>query len=544
MAELNDQDTDCELVFDDELLDDYAPTRVSIDRRKELASLGRPPERHVYPQHVRSGDLLAGKYRVERVHRGSVLGVTLEALHVQLGQKVAVRLLAADRHAYPEATGRFLRGARLAVQFQNEHTARLIDVGTLESGVPYIVAEFLSGSDLQRVLRVRDALTVPEAVDYLLQACEGLSEAHAFGIVHRNLKPSNLFLERVGKRLSVLDFGVSDDPLTDATINLGGTHGAMQAFAYLAPEQIREPATVDARADIWALGAILHELLTGTPLYQGSTTPALLAMIAADPAMPVSHLRPEIPAELEAAVLRCVAKDRDERFASIAELASALRPFASAEGHRSVDRVCKVLSRRVPRSMPPQLPGQQRSRAIVHVAPPPAKIESKTPSNSRRRWGELALTGLGLAGAGALGVFVAVHVMEGALASALVPRTVLADLSPALPAPVFTPSAQGAEQNAPAQALTTQPLPASDSAPARAVTPPALHPLKVAVAPIATPAARAAAATIPASPVPAPAAAVSRRSVKGSLADGPAIADAKPVSSKAGASPGLFDDAN
>ncbi len=226
-------------------------------------------ERDFRPDQVRAGDLIAGKYRVERVHKRGALGVTVEALHTQLGQRVAVRVLAADPAAYPEAARRFLRGARLAVQFQNEHTARIMDVGTLESGTPYVVAELLPGSDLQRVLRVREWLPAPEAVDYVLQACQALSEAHAHGVVHRNLKPTNLFLTRRdgARRLVVLDFGVSDDPLSDAAINLGGIGGAATALAYLAPEQIRDPGSVDARADLWALGAVLHEMLTGCALY-------------------------------------------------------------------------------------------------------------------------------------------------------------------------------------------------------------------------------------------------------------------------------------
>src|SRR4051812_27475403 len=232
MAQLHDDLTndDCETVFDHDLLDDSAPTRVSIDPRRELM---RSSARALRPEHVRVGDLLAGKYRVERVHRRGALGLTLEALHTQLGQRVALRLLSADPKVYPEATARFLRGARLAVQYQNEHTARIIDVGSLESGAPYIVAELLTGSDLQRVLRVRDFLPVSEAVDYILQASEGLAEAHANNVVHRNLKPTNLFLTRRDgqRRVAVLDFGVSEDPLSDIAINLGTTQGAAKALA-------------------------------------------------------------------------------------------------------------------------------------------------------------------------------------------------------------------------------------------------------------------------------------------------------------------------
>jgi eukaryotic-like serine/threonine-protein kinase len=516
MAQARDEHTsqDGDLIFDDELLDDFAPTRVSIDPRNALAMMS---ERDFRPEQVRAGDLIAGKYRVARVHKRGPLGVTVEALHTQLGQRVAVRILAADPAAYPEAARRFLRGARLAVQFQNEHTARILDVGTLESGTPYIVAEFLPGSDLQRVLRVREWLPVPEAVDYVLQACQALSEAHAHGVVHRNLKPTNLFLTRRdgARRLVVLDFGVSDDPLSDAAINLGGIGGAAAALAYLAPEQIRDASAVDARADIWALGAVLHEMLTGCPLYESHTAPGLLAMIAADPPVPVSHLRPEIPAELEAVVLRCLHKDRDERHESVAALAGALRPFASTSGHEAAERLSRTTARRSRSTLPPPLPGHA-TRAIVRVPPPPKPTPS-TPPRPRlsHRLAELGLTALGLAAAGALGVYVAIHAMEGTLAAAIAPRAVVADLSPALPASQVTPVV----------------APTANAVPASAPVLPA-----VALArPIALPRAPQAA------PVPA---LVHRPAPKASTLDRAIVADAKRDTPTSAQGAGLFDDSN
>ena len=515
---------DCESVFDDELIDDQAATRVSIEPRRDASSIAGSllgsNARRFRPEHVRVGELLAGKYRVERIHRRGALGLTLEALHTQLGQRVALRLLAADPHAYPEAAARFLRGARLAVQFQNEHTARITDIGTLESGAPFVVTELLSGSDLERVLRVRDLLPVTEAVDYLLQACEGLAEAHARDIVHRNLKPTNLFLTRRGaaRRLVVLDFGVSEDPLSDAAINLGGTQRALKSLAYLAPEQIREPGTVDTRADIWALGVLLHEMLAGSPLYEAETTPALLAMIAAEPAIPLSHLRPDVPAELEAVVLRCVEKERSERYASIVELANALLPFASLEGHACVLRIAKALGRRASKTLPPPLPGQ-RTRAIVRVSRPLPVTKSAEMPRVGRRWVELLVTAAALATAGALGVFVAVHMMEGALAAALAPRPVVASLSPALPAPVVTVTASAFASQAPRS---------EPNAPIRTVAArPAPQPRPVGAA------------------LPVMAALPAPHSVsKAPLSERTVIADAQPVASKPASGPGLFDDAN
>lgn len=511
-----------EMVFDDDFLDDSAPTRVAIDPRSELSQL---LSRESRAEQIRVGDLLVGKYRVERVHRRGALGLTLEALHTQLGQRVAVRLLSADPKAYPEAAARFLRGARAAVQFQNNHTARIIDVGCLGSGAPYIVAELLSGSDLQRVLRVRESLPVSEAVDFILQASEGLADAHAHNIVHRNLKPTNLFLTRREgiRRVAVLDFGVSEDPLSDTAINLGGTHGATKALSYLAPEQIREPSTVDARADIWALGAILHEMLSGNRLFEANTTAALLAMIAADPAVPVSHLRPDVPMELEGVVSRALAKDREARHSNLVEFAEALAPFASEEGQESIPRIIKALGRRAARSLPPPLPGAARSRAIVHLAQPAAKAAApEAPRPSARRWTELALVGAGLAAAGALGAFFAVRSMESALTAALAPRAVVSDLSPALPA------ASAAVSQAPP---VPQPIPVVAQAPATAQIP-AAQPAS------APPPARVVRPVVMSAPLPR------KIAINSAPAEPAVVADAKPVANAPARTSGLFDDAN
>ena len=537
MAEFMDEATmqDCELVLDDELLDDASPTRVSTSPRSGLASGSYA--RAFRPEQLRVGELLSGKYRVERVNRRGALGISVEAVHNQLGQRVAVRILAADPHAHPEAAARFLRGARAAVRFQNEHTARITDVGTLESGAPYIVTEYLSGSDLRRVLRVREALPVPEAVDYVLQACEGLADAHAHGIVHRNLKPTNLFLTRQeeGRRLKVLDFGVSEDPLSDAAINLGGTSATGRALAYMAPEQIREPNSVDSRADIWALGAILHELLTGMPLYDAPTTPALLAMIAADPPVPLTHLRPEIPAELESIVLRCLDKEPEGRYATLAELAGSLKAFASAEGHDSVERVQRVIGRRPRSSLPPPLPGQP-TRAIVRV--PEAPKAQPAAAMPAQRYRELAFTAVVLACAAAAGGFIAIRSMEGALAAAIAPRSVVADLSPALTAPAAaqrTADSLPLVANLSAAALPSAPAPGAAPAGAAqsASTPPLVTPTTNRVVPV-TPLVVARVAVAPRRAAP----------TKNDGSEPAAVADAKPSVEKSSQPKGLFDDAN
>jgi eukaryotic-like serine/threonine-protein kinase len=208
-------------------------------------------------------------------------------------------------------------------------------------------------------------LPISEAVDFVLQACDAVAEAHSLGIVHRDLKPSNLFLtERPdGTALvKVLDFGISK-----ALHGGGGGQTSQQQMTasaaimgspqYMSPEQIRSSKNVDARADVWALGTILHELVAGTPAYVADTVPGLLAMIVADAPPPLTSVRPDAPTDLEVTILRCLQKDRERRFANVAELAHALERFASPEVRPLVRRISRVLGAEVPRSHDSRQPG-------------------------------------------------------------------------------------------------------------------------------------------------------------------------------------------
>ena len=301
---------------------------------------------------VQVGQLIAGKYRVQQLLGRGGMGVVMAALHEHLNQRVALKFLTDDAYQQPEAVARFLREARSAVQIQSEHVARVMDVGTLDSGAPYMVMEYLRGLDLKEVSTRRGPLPVTEAVDFVLQACDAVAEAHSLGIIHRDLKPSNLFLtERPDGTplVKVLDFGISK------ALHGGGPGGQtskqqMTASAaimgspqYMSPEQIRSSKNVDARADVWALGTILHELLAGSPAYVADTVPGLLAMIVADAPPPISQSRPDIPADLEASILRCLEKDRERRFVNVAEFARALERYASPEVRPIVRRIARVL---------------------------------------------------------------------------------------------------------------------------------------------------------------------------------------------------------
>jgi len=299
------------------------------------------------PIGVSPGDVLAGKYRVERVLGAGGMGVVVAAHHLQLDEKVALKFLLPAALDNPEAVSRFVREARAAVKIKSEHVARVSDVGQLANGSPYMVMEYLEGGDLAAWLRQRGPMPVEQAVDFVLQAAEAIAEAHALGIVHRDLKPANLFcVLRADGRLAikVLDFGISK-------VTRPGAHGHdMTSTAaivgspnYMSPEQLQSSKGVDARTDIWSLGVILFELLTARVPFEAEAVTELVIKIAIEPAPPVTGLRGDVPPGLAQVIATCLEKDRERRFASVSELAIALRDYAPRHARVSVERILGTL---------------------------------------------------------------------------------------------------------------------------------------------------------------------------------------------------------
>src|SRR5579859_1889283 len=217
---------------------------------------------------VNPGDLLAGKYRVESVLGARGMGIVVSARHEQLDHRVAIKFVRPEALGNQETIERFLREARAAARLRSDHAAKVLDVGKLESGAPYMVMELLEGRNVEQVLEELGPLPMNVAVDWIIEACEAVAEAHAAGIVHRDLKPQNLFLARgVGDamRVKVLDFGVSKSLGAPSSIDGSLTHTRAMVGSplYMSPEQMRSSRTVDARSDVWALGVILFEMLTG-----------------------------------------------------------------------------------------------------------------------------------------------------------------------------------------------------------------------------------------------------------------------------------------
>jgi serine/threonine-protein kinase len=330
---------------------------------------------------VQEGDLLAGKYRVEKVLGFGGMGVVVSAFRTDLEQRVAVKFLGQAAAERPDAAERFRREARAAAKIRSEHVARVLDVGTLDSGLPYMVMEFLEGNDISDELRRVERLPMLEAVDFILQATEALAEAHAAGVVHRDLKPGNLFLARRAdgsRRVKVLDFGISK-ALTGSSVeelSLTKTAALIGSPLYMAPEQMRSAKDVDTRADIWSLGAMLYEMLTGQPPYTGESIPQLCAALLHDDPIPLRQHRPEIPEGLEQAVLRCLMKDRNHRFPTVFELGRALLPYAQPDSRIHVERAERVLgvtdvtmSGMTPLTQPGSLPQSSVPAMSVPITP-------------------------------------------------------------------------------------------------------------------------------------------------------------------------------
>jgi eukaryotic-like serine/threonine-protein kinase len=416
---------------------------------------------------VREGDVLAGKFRIERVLGKGAMGIVVAATHIQLEERVALKFLLPEALINADAVLRFAREARAAVKIKSEHVARVSDVGTLESGSPYMVMEYLEGQDLSHWMRDRGQVAVADAVEFLLQACEALAEAHALGIVHRDLKPANLFVTTRSDGtpcIKVLDFGISKftTPGSSSDMNMTKTSTVMGSPLYMSPEQLSSTRSVDARADIWAIGVILFELVAGRVPFEAENMPALCRKVVEDPPPSLRELCKEAPAALEPILLRCLAKDRAQRFTNVAELATALAPLGPPSALRSAERITRVLRA----SQAPASPREAKS-----LLPPPVfaatgnavtlKAEHSPVPQPSKRWPAWLVAGSILAVTGGLVVLrrlasSADHSPERPRVGAAPASSLSASTSSALPAVLPTPSSASAPVNeaAPTPAAT------------------------------------------------------------------------------------------
>ncbi len=420
------------------------------------------------------GEIIAGKFRVERVLGAGGVGMVVAARHLQLGETVALKFLLPGASREPADIERFIREAQSAVKLKNEHVARIIDVGSLNDGSPYMVMEYLDGQDLGELLRDSGPPEVRDAVDYVLQACEAIAEAHALGIVHRDLKPSNFFLtaRRDGSPLvKVLDFGIAKARAEiEQNVSLTQTRTLLGSPVYMSPEQLRSARAADHRSDLWSLGVSLYEMLTDTVPFGGDTVTGVAAAVTCDPLPSVRERRPEVPVGLELVLARCLEKRPDARYQSIAEFAEALVPYGHDDAPLILQRIQGTLGLRPARNGRSTRDTADTNPRVVAVSSSTTVLTHATTANAvtGSRFGLFVAVGLAaISGAGLMFFLLTKHPaptpvapVAGAVATALTAPVV----TPVAALPVATPvpspsSATIAGPAAPAPVAVTTPHP-------------------------------------------------------------------------------------
>jgi eukaryotic-like serine/threonine-protein kinase len=401
---------------------------------------------------LRVGDVLAGKYRIDRVLGEGGMGVVAAAWHVQLEERVAIKFLLPEALGNEETLSRFTREARAAVRIKSEHVARVIDVGTLETGAPYMVMEYLQGEDLSDRVRRVGPLPVKKSVEYILQACEAIAEAHTLGIIHRDLKPANLYVitrPDGTESVKVLDFGISKTTGTAAEFDMTRTHRMMGSPFYMSPEQMASSRDVDARTDVWAIAVTLYELVAGTTPFRAESLPELCIQVTQEPPSKLRELRPDAPEGLEVVIEKCLEKRREARYANLGEFVVDLAQFGPSRAHGSVERILRMLKAA---DGGPEDPDQMPESLVPAPVGAPAGVSSHTQANwQTTNAGAKSKRSLVLAGVGALVVLGGVAAGAWALgrgpapaasAAVAVSAEVVAKPEPsAVPAPEPSPSA-------------------------------------------------------------------------------------------------------
>ena len=300
---------------------------------------------------LKSGDIVAFTYRVERTLGVGAMGLVVAATHLFTGVPVAIKCLLPQHADNVSLVRRFEREARVAARFRSENAVRVLhfgvldqvdpdatidaeDPGALAPGLPYIVMERLDGMDLASLLRERGPLDPYTAADYIAQACGALAEAHALCLIHRDIKLANLFLTQTEatELVKVIDFGIAKFTSPNAAGDahrLTSDESMLGTLSYMSPEQMADCTSVDARSDIWSLGVTLYRLITGVAPFQGETPVDVALSVAHERPPPPSALRSGVPAGLDAVVQRCLEKRREDRYPSATALRLTLAPFVS-----------------------------------------------------------------------------------------------------------------------------------------------------------------------------------------------------------------------
>lgn len=285
-------------------------------------------ERGESPTMPSPGDILLGKYCVERVLGQGGMGTVVAARHIELGELYAIKVMLPDIMDKHDAVNRFLREARASARLKSDHVARVHDISRPDDGLLFMVMEYLEGTDLKTHLASHGRLPTDEAITYVLQACEAIAEAHEKEIVHRDIKPANLFLTRKPKTgaplVKVLDFGISKQLNPAPGSDLTKTGAMLGSPLYMSPEQMTHARNVDARTDIWSLGVVLYELVTGKVPFEGETLTQVVHSVMNVAPKPIRAHVPDVSPSLEAVIQRCLAKNPEGRYPNVEALQKAL----------------------------------------------------------------------------------------------------------------------------------------------------------------------------------------------------------------------------
>ena len=369
------------------------------------------------------GQVVEGKYLVERLLGEGGMAYVLAARNTELDLPVAIKYLRRE-HRTAELISRFAREARAMARLRSDFVTRILDVGMSPTLGPFIVMERLEGHDMGTLLEREGAIDEDRAVDLTMMALCALAEAHAAGIVHRDLKPENMFIHEGstgGTTLKLLDFGVSQMALTGTTfgtsVDLVKTSALIGSPLYMAPEQIRGIEQLDARTDIWAIGAIMYELVTGRVPFPAGSITELSARVLEDAPIPPRSLTPRLSPAVEGAILQCLSKRPEDRFQTVESLAMALQPLtrrtfalpasvrAKSMSHPAISEVRPIdTTRRTEPSQAPlsaDAPHTSRPPTEVAVLADSTEVDASKPKPHRRRLSIIAaallcvLVGLG-----------------------------------------------------------------------------------------------------------------------------------------------------
>jgi serine/threonine protein kinase len=306
-------------------------------------------EQPLSPEDCAIGEVVAGKYLVEGVIGRGSMGVVVRATHLGFDELVALKFIRPEMRKIDGIVSRFAREAKASVRIRNEHAVNVLDVGVADPIGPFFVMEYLEGINLEELVDTQGPFDAAAACKYVLEACEALAAAHAQGIIHRDIKPQNIFLAWQGRLelIKILDFGISKAALSGQVfgddLSSGDQDWVMGTPLYMSPEQLRHAPDVDERTDIWSLGAVLYELLVGRPLFSGDTPSAVCQQVFDAGQRPIRVDLAHVPDGLWDVIERCLGQRKEDRYANVADLGLALMPFAPAAACLHIERARALL---------------------------------------------------------------------------------------------------------------------------------------------------------------------------------------------------------